>query len=278
MSRAAPFSAAPSASPAPASAPTPRAAALGAPDIGMIGTGRFGEYFARQLERVGHHVHRYDPAIPEIAGRAARARACGARLAIYAVPIRNLEAALLETRSELGPATVVMDVCSVKMIPCDLLTTHLPPHIAGVGTHPVFGPHSAPVSCASQRLALCAPPRRAGPADIAALAFARSILATLGVSIIECTPEEHDRQMARSQFLTHFIGRGAERCGIERVALSTRTHDALMDIVDIVTQDTWTLFEDMAAFNPMAAAARAEFLAALQGIDGELAARESALI
>jgi prephenate dehydrogenase len=246
-------------------------------EIGIIGCGRFGAYFANQLERVGHRVNRYDPAIPAIATTAARAAACSSALVIFAVPIRNLEAALIETRDLLAPPTVVIDVCSVKMIPCGLLARHLP-HVAAIGTHPVFGPDSAPVSCAGQRLALCMlprPDRPQAPADIAAATFVRGVLHPLGLSIIDCTPEEHDRQMARSQFITHFVGRGAARCGIERVSLSTRTHDAFMDIVDIVTQDTWTLFEDMAAFNPMARAARAEFLAAMHAIDAELAERET---
>ncbi len=247
------------------------------PDIGIIGSGRFGAYFAGQLERIGHRVHRYDPAIPDIASDATRVRVCGAPLVIYAVPIRDLDAALRDTGPLLAPPTIAMDVCSVKLIPCALLARHLP-HVAAVGTHPVFGPHSAPVSCASQRLALCPFAGRPGVADAAAAIFVRELLSRLGVSIIECTPEEHDHQMARSQFITHFIGRGAARCGIERVTLSTKTHDALMDIVDIVTQDSWILFEDMAAFNPMVRAARAEFLAALEVIDAELAEREATVI
>ncbi len=250
------------------------------PDIGVIGSGRFGAYFAAQLERIGHRVYLYDPAIPAIATDAVRARVCGSPLVIYAVPIRHLEAALRDTGPLLAAPTVAMDVCSVKLIPCALLAQHLP-HVAVVGTHPVFGPDSAPVSCASQRLALCTfsgRPGIAGTADAAAATFVRQLLSRLGVSIIDCTPEEHDRQMARSQFITHFIGRGAAQCGIERVALSTKTHDALMDIVDIVTQDSWILFEDMAAFNPMVRAARAEFLAALDGIDAQLAERESTVI
>ena len=248
-------------------------------EIGIIGCGRFGAYFAAQLERIGHRVHRFDPAIPDIASDAARTKACKSPLVIFAVPIRNLEAALIETRSLLAPPTVAIDVCSVKMIPCALLARYLP-HVAAVGTHPVFGPDSAAVSCAGQRLAICAVPRsghsaKNAPDDVAAAEFVRRVLSPLGVSIIACTPEEHDRQMARSQFITHFVGRGAERCKIERVTLSTRTHNAFMDIVDIVTQDTWTLFEDMAAYNPMARAARVEFLAALRAIDVQLAEQEA---
>jgi prephenate dehydrogenase len=218
-------------------------------DIGIIGAGRFGTYFAGQLERVG-----YRP----------RLGALTAPLVMYAVPIRSLEGALIETRDALGPDTVVMDVCSVKIIPCDLLLRYLPGRPA-VGTHPLFGPDSAPVSCAGQRAAMCAL-----PGGERAAACVEELYGRLGLNIVRCTPVEHDTQVARTQFLTHFIGRGAVRAGIERLALSTRTHEALMDIVDVVGHDSMELFEDMAAFNPMVAEVRAKYLAALHTIDEQL--------
>jgi prephenate dehydrogenase len=226
--------------------------------IGIIGAGRFGSYFAKQLSLAGHRVDTYDVRD----GPAERARACGAPVVIYAVPIRALEQALLETRAALAPDAIVMDVCSVKLIPCALLERHLPGRPT-VGTHPLFGPDSAPVSCAGQRMAICAPP---GPARDRV----EAICATLGLNLVRCTPAEHDTQVARSQFLTHFIGRGTVRAGVGRLALSTKTHEALMDIVDVVCHDTMELFEDMATFNPMAPAVRAEFLAALRAIDDHL--------
>jgi prephenate dehydrogenase len=224
-------------------------------DIGMIGLGRFGAYFTRQLERAGHQVTGVDI-------RDDPQEACRASLVIYAVPIRALERAIVDTRRMLGPDSVVMDVSSVKSIPVGLLRRYLPAHET-VGTHPLFGPDSAPLSCAGQRIAICGTP---GPG----LDRVEAVANSLGLNIVRCTPEEHDTQVARSQFLTHFIGRGTVGAGVGRLALSTKTHEALMDIVDVVTHDTMELFEDMATFNPMAPAVRAEFLAALQAIDAHL--------
>jgi len=220
--------------------------------IGIIGAGRFGTYFAAQLERAGYRVALGDLTAPMV---------------MFAVPIRSLQTALLERRDALGPDTIVADVCSVKMIPCDVLTQLLPGRPV-VGTHPLFGPDSAPVSCAGQRAAICAL-----PGGERAVACVEAVYRRLGLNIVRCTPEEHDSQVARSQFLTHFIGRGAVRAGIERLALSTRTHEALMDIVDVVGHDTMELFEDMAAFNPKVPEVRAGFLAALRSIDERLTPR-----
>jgi prephenate dehydrogenase len=241
-------------------------------DIGIIGTGRFGSYFAVQLERAGYQVHRAD-AGDEPASRDTRiARACSSPTVIYAVPIRELERAITETRHLLAPGATVMDVCSVKIVPCALLEQLLPGR-ATVGTHPLFGPQSAPEQCAGQRAAVCAIAAGTAAGDTAA-SRASDLFASLGVNVVRCTPTDHDAQVARTQFLTHFIGRGAIRAGIDRMPLSTKSHDALMAIVDVVGNDSTELFEDMAAFNPMVCAVRAEFLAALHDIDRQLAGRE----
>jgi prephenate dehydrogenase len=233
-------------------------------EIGIIGGGRFGAYFAAQLERVGYRVSVADVADAPGVRAGNLARACGSPIVIYAVPIRSLEGAILETRDALAPGAVVMDVCSVKIIPCGLLERLLP-GVAVVGTHPLFGPQSAPVSCAGQRIAVCA----LGTGGDAA-ARVEAVWAALGLIVVRCSPEEHDTQVARTQFLTHYIGRGTVRAGIERMALSTRTHEALMDIVDVVGHDSIELFEDMAAYNPKVPEVRANFLAALKAIDAEL--------
>ncbi len=241
-------------------------------DVGIVGTGRFGSYFATQLEHAGYQVHCADARDEPASRHASMTRACGAPLVIYAVPIRELEHAITATRDLLAPDATVMDVCSVKIVPCALLERLLP-GMPTVGTHPLFGRQSAPESCAGQRAAVCA--IAAGtPVGDAAAARAAALFASLGVTVVNCKPEEHDTQVARTQFLTHFIGRGAIRAGIDRMPLSTKSHDALMDIVDVVGSDSMELFEDMAAFNPMVRPVRAEFLAALHEIDQQLTARE----
>lgn len=246
-------------------------------DIGIVGVGQFGSYLASQLERGGHRVHRADAGDPPPARDRELARACASSIVIFAVPIRDFERALIETRERIAPDALIMDVCSVKVIPCALLERHLP-HMATVGTHPLFGPQSAPVSCAGQRVAVCAIPGAIGSAaSEAAATRAEQLFRTLSLDVVRCTAADHDAQVARTQFLTHFIGRGAVRAGITRLPLSTKSHDALMDIVDVVGTDSMELFEDMAAFNPMARTVRAEFLAALRLIDEQLTTRERAV-
>jgi len=83
-------------------------------EVGIIGAGRFGSYFAAQLERVGYVVHSADVRTAAPTYERELRRACAAPTVIYAVPIRSLERVVCESRVLLAPDSVVLDVCSVK--------------------------------------------------------------------------------------------------------------------------------------------------------------------
>jgi len=138
----------------------------------------------------------------------------------------------------------------------------LPKTVRIVGTHPLFGPQSAPDAIVGQRIAVC--PVRGDHAKTA------GYLVGLGLKVIECSPEEHDRQMAVSQALTHFIGRAVVQAGIERVELSTKTFDDLMSIVRVIAGNSNELFEDMQRLNPFAEEVRKRFMDGCKKLDGRL--------
>jgi prephenate dehydrogenase len=137
----------------------------------------------------------------------------------------------------------------------------LPATVSIVGTHPLFGPQSAPESIAGQRVAVC---QVRGDAS-RVIEFLSRLL-----KVIPCTPEEHDRQMAVSQALTHFIGRAVIEAGVQKVELSTKTFDAMMEIVRVIGGNSNELFEDMQCLNSHAAEARDLFVDACQRLKGRL--------
>jgi len=73
--------------------------------------------------------------------------------------------------------------------------------------------------------------------------------------------------MALSQALTHFIGQAMKNTGIKRVELSTKTFDKLMDVAEIIKNDTPALFRNMQEMNPFAKDARNNFLSELNKIN-----------
>ncbi|MFA5813988.1 MAG: hypothetical protein WC862_05785, partial [Patescibacteria group bacterium] len=93
------------------------------------------------------------------------------------------------------------------------------------------------------------------------------ILKKLELKIIHATPEEHDRQMASSQALVHFLGRGLAEMRLTKQKISTPDFQSLLKINDLVGNDTWQLFMDMQRFNPFAGEVRKNLVEALRGIE-----------
>lgn len=226
--------------------------------ITIIGDGRFGKYLQGQIHRATGHqallVGEKTHLNPEITD-------CTA--AIFCVPIRHFAQAWENYLPHWKPGAVLLDTCSVKTYPCEIMQKCLRDDLIITGTHPLFGPQSAPVSCAGQRTAIVAV--RGEPT------FARTLFEPiLGTTPILCTSAAHDKAMS-TQLLNHFIGRAAAQAGIGRVELSTKTHELFMDIVDIVCGNSPELFEDMNRFNPFAEETRREFLAAAENLHSSLA-------
>jgi len=146
-----------------------------------------------------------------------------------------------------------LDVCSLKVFACSLMEEILPAGVDIVGTHPLFGPQSAPESVNGMKIALC-------NVRGSRLDEVNEFCGGLGLETYVTTPDEHDRQMAVSQALTHFIGQVAKKMDMNRINLSTKTFDDLMDVIEIIKNDTKPLFENMQTMNPYSKEIRNEFV------------------
>jgi prephenate dehydrogenase len=98
----------------------------------------------------------------------------------------------------------------------------------------------------------------------------KSYLISKGLTVIETTPEAHDRQIAVSLALTHFIGRSLGEFGATPLDVDTEGYQRLLHVLGVVENDTWQLFEDMNTYNPYAAESRSAFMAAVQRIQKRL--------
>jgi prephenate dehydrogenase len=238
--------------------------------IGIVGYGRFGKLAARYLS-VDFPVRVYDPAatiqdavssgtqlVPlEVASRC--------KVVILAVPISRLQHVLNQVRPYLVPDSLVVDVCSVKEFPVRWMQERLPSSVEILATHPMFGPDSAAESLQGRKIVLC-PVRITAPRYQAV----RSYLIAKGLVAIESDPSLHDRQIAISLALTHFIGRSLAGMGAKPQDIDTEGYTRLLRILEVVENDTWQLFEDMHRFNPYAQEARRRFIASMQGIEKKI--------
>ncbi len=238
--------------------------------IGIVGFGRFGRLMASYLAR-DFDVGVWNRTDKSGDVRAVGARpctleeVCGQKIVVVSVPISRMEETLARVGPLLSPGALVVDVCSVKIHPVRWMEALLPQEVSILGTHPMFGPDSAAASLEGRKIVLC--PVRLAERRMAAI---RRYLKARGLAVIETTPEDHDRQIAVSLSLTHFIGRSLAEFGAEDLAIDTEGYRRLLYTLEVVTHDTWQLFEDMHRYNPFARDARTAFIEALSRIDARL--------
>lgn len=114
-------------------------------------------------------------------------------LVLLAVPVPALEEVLHRCGKHLAPETILMDICSVKVLPMSLMRKHHSGPV--VGAHPLFGQDPGPEA----RVAVTPDPGNQTP-DLA-LNQIMDLLAELGFVPFATTPEVHDRAMAVVQGL-----------------------------------------------------------------------------
>ncbi len=229
--------------------------------IGLIGLGAFGGFarahLARHFEVVAHDPAHDGPSLAEAA-------ACP--VVVLAVPLAALADVARAIAPALLPGALVVDVCSVKSAPLALLDAILPEHAGIVGTHPLFGPQSGRDGIAGLPVAVC-PARRGRRRRL----VSRFLSGTLALDAVVLGPEEHDRQMATVQGLTHLLARIVLEMGVGDTRLATPTFRHLLRMVDTVRHDSEALFRTILDSNPHAAAMRTRFREAADAVEARLA-------
>ena len=239
--------------------------------IGIIGLGRFGKltarYLAEEFDVVVYHRTDKSAEISRIGARAASLDVvCRQDIVIPCVPISVLSAVLKDIAPLLRPDGLIIDVCSVKEYPVRLMTDILPQTVSILATHPMFGPDSASDSLAGRKICLC-------KVRIANKNYQniKAYLEAKGLVVIEATAQEHDKQIATSLSLTHFIGRTLSEYGAKQLDIDTEGYKRLLHILEVVERDTWQLFVDMHHYNPYAKEKRVAFMEVMQDINARLA-------
>ncbi|MDD5731682.1 MAG: prephenate dehydrogenase/arogenate dehydrogenase family protein [Patescibacteria group bacterium] len=185
-----------------------------------------------------------------------------ADLVFISVAMSATEEVIKKIKGYLKPGSVVADVCSVKVLPCQWLVDNMPENVSLLGTHPMFGPDSIKNGMIGRQIVLC--PLRIPEEKLNEI---RQIFQKIGLEIIETTPQDHDQQSAYSLAMVHFIGRGLEKLDLNGIKIRTLGFDMLMQLKENVSHDSWQLFHDMQKFNPYAEEARKKLIDVLSGLD-----------
>jgi prephenate dehydrogenase len=234
-------------------------------EIGIIGLGRFGRFAAGILKK-DFRVLAYDSAPgPRIRGlkRTTLAGAAQPPVVVLCVPISRMEPVCRSLAPLLRPGQLVIDTCSVKEWPLEIMLKWLPREVEILGSHPLFGPDSARYGIQGQRIALCRGRGHCVPE-------VREYLTSLGLQVIVTSPARHDREMAKTQALFHFLARGVAALNICPSKLTTPGPAKLFHDFEDVQNDSLQLFRDLESRNRFAAPFRRRLLQSMEKINQEL--------
>lgn len=214
--------------------------------IGIIGFGRFGKVLAQILQK-GFDVLVYDSAPHQNSDNfqiTTLENVLKCETIFLCVPIRNLKKVVQKISTKLNPNSTVVDVCSVKIYPKEIMEKYLPENIGYIATHPMFGPDSFQMN---NNLKMMAFPER----DVQnQYDFWYQFFSGQGIEMIKIDSDTHDKFAANSQGITHFIGRSLKEFGAKRSTIDTQGYRNLLDLVDQTCNDTWELYEDLQKYNP----------------------------
>ena len=160
-------------------------------------------------------------------------------LVFIAVPIRSFEDIIKEVSGYSLYNTTIIDVCSVKVYPVDIMKNHLPEHVGIIATHPHFGPDS--YSPFRELKTTVFPVRD----TYNRFNEVKEIFESESIRTIHMEPNEHDRIAASSQGITHFIGRVLNESGVRSTDINTLGFNELLVVIEQTCNDSWELFKDL---------------------------------
>ncbi len=160
------------------------------------------------------------------------------------VAISALEEVLVRMAPHLSPSTVVIDTCSIKCYPEQLMRRLLPAEMQIVGMHPMFGPDSLQEG-EFFPVVIC--PIRAAAAT---LRYWSNTLSVMGLQPLQMSSAEHDREVAYTQGFTHLIGRIAQQMGLKESKMATLGYQKILALMQQTCNDSEELFVDLERFNP----------------------------
>jgi prephenate dehydratase/prephenate dehydrogenase len=161
------------------------------------------------------------------------------------VPINKMDPMAKRVKPYLAKGQIVIDVCSIKEYSFGALKDNL----KGTGvhiwpTHPMFGPDSSKDGFQGLRWVSCE--EEISPAIIAPYV---DYLEEKGLKIVRVSCSKHDQLAAKTQGLTHLVGRVLKELGVERTQIDTIGFEKLMEVKEQTCNDTWELFCDLQLFN-----------------------------
>ncbi|ONK67872.1 uncharacterized protein A4U43_C05F4680 [Asparagus officinalis] len=146
------------------------------------------------------------------------------------------------------PLPLFVDVLSVKEYPKELLLQVLPEEADILCTHPMFGPESGKQGWKGLPLVY----EKVRIRDHSLCQNYLEIFQSEGCIMVEMSCEEHDKVAAKTQFLTHTIGRVLAEMEIDSTPMDTKGFQALLQLNKNTVKDSFDLYGGLFVHNRFA--------------------------
>ncbi|XP_041026672.1 arogenate dehydrogenase 1, chloroplastic-like [Juglans microcarpa x Juglans regia] len=144
--------------------------------------------------------------------------------------------------------TLFADVLSVKEHPRNVLLRVVPEESDVLCTHPMFGPQSGKDGWKGLNFMY----DRVRIRDEGICSSFLHIFQSEGCRMLEMSCQEHDKVAARSQFITHTIGRILSEMEIQSTSIDTKGFEALVQLKESTVRDSFDLFSGLFVHNRFA--------------------------
>ena len=221
--------------------------------IAILGAGKMGIWFAKFFQEKGDSIILADRKKEKLANLKKELKVETADFldavrdadrVLICVSINALEDIVKKISSVIQKGQVVMDICSIKEIPVNIMHKHLKKALV-LGTHPAFGPGSSGLKHKAFILT---------PTNIAEQKFAEEFKKWLEqeqARVFIMTPQKHDELMSIILGFTHFVGLAACETLLEQPAfaeskkLAGTTYRMLFTLAEAVAQETPDLYANV---------------------------------
>lgn len=214
--------------------------------VGIIGYGRFGKVLATILQK-GFSINIYDVKPSNSLDNISFVtldEVLNERVIFIAVPIHNFENLLKIISKAIKINRTIIDVCSVKIHTAKVMLKYLPSDVGILSSHPMFGPDSI---LTNEKLKMMMHRTRDCHNQYS---FWEKYFKDQNIEILNMSPEKHDKLAARTQGITHFLGRSLKKFGISKTNIDTQGFRVLLNLVDQTCNDSWELYSDLQSYNP----------------------------
>jgi prephenate dehydrogenase len=179
----------------------------------------------------------------------------------YCVAISSFEDLLKRSKKLFRKNTVYFDTCSVKVEPARWMDEQIPDDCMVIASHPMFGPDSYFSSPEKLPMVMC---KIRVPDE--EFNFWKDYFSGKNMRVEIMTPDEHDKMVAYSQGITHYIGRVLADLDLKPTLINTLGYRKLLEIMQQTCNDSWQLFVDLQKYNPYTRNMRIDLHASIERI------------